>query len=467
MNSTTAREYDFVAIGSGPAGQRAAIQAAKFGKRAALIDRRPLVGGVTVHTGTIPSKTLREAILYFTGYHQRSFYGRDYRLKREIKIDDLMQRLELTIQHEIAIIDNQLHRNGVKVFHGTASFVDPHRLRVVPPEQPAFDCRAEKILIATGTTPRRPDGVPFDDNVIVDSDGLLHLKAIPKSLIVVGAGVIGVEYASMFNALDVKVTLLHERPTMLDFLDKDVAYEFLQDMHENGMDLRPGKTIAHITRRAQGDVEVKLTDGSLVYADALLYAAGRIGSTADLHLENAGLKADTRHQIGVNGHYQTPVAHIYAAGDVIGFPSLASTSMDQGRIAACHAFGRESPHAETHFPYGIYTVPEISMIGQTEQQLIAANISYGTGIARLEETARGQIMGLTDGILKLLYSREDRRLLGVHIVGRGATELIHIAQAVMRLNGTLDYFVENVFNYPTLAEAYKVAALDAWNRLSE
>lgn len=466
MDRASPEEFDFVAIGSGPAGQRAAIQAAKFGKRAALIDRRALVGGVTVHTGTIPSKTLREAILYFTGFYQRSFYGRDYRLKRDITINDLMQRLELTIRHEIAIIDNQLHRNGVRVLHGTASFVDPHRLRVELPDQPAFECIAEKILVATGTRPRRPEGVPFDDEAILDSDALLHLRAIPKSLIVVGAGVIGVEYASMFNALDVKVTLLHERATMLDFLDKDVAHEFLQRMHEHGMDLRPGKTIERIARRHEGGVEVKLTDGSTLRADTLLYAAGRIGSTSSLKLENAGLHANSRHQIEVNTHYQTAVPHIYAAGDVIGFPSLASTSMDQGRIAACHAFGRESPRDETHFPYGIYTVPEISMIGQTEQQLIAANTPYGTGMARLDETARGQIMGLTDGILKLLFSREDRRLLGVHIVGRGATELIHIAQAVMRLNGTLDYFVENVFNYPTLAEAYKSAALDAWNRLN-
>jgi len=459
-------EFDFIAIGSGPAGQRAAVQAAKFGKRAAVIDRRPLVGGVTVHTGTIPSKTLREAILYFTGYHQRSFYGRDYRLKPKVTIDDLMQRLELTIRHEIAIIDNQLQRNNGKVLHGAASFVDPHRLRIDSPDQAPVECVADRILIATGTTPRRPDEVPFDDEIIVDSDGLLHLKAIPKSLIVVGAGVIGVEYASMFNALDVKVTLLHERPTMLDFLDKDVAHEFLKNMHENGMDLRPGKKIEQITRVPGQGVEVRLTDGSIIHADTLLYAAGRIGCTSDLNLANAGLDANRRHQIKVNSYYQTAVPHIYAAGDVIGFPSLASTSMDQGRIAACHAFGRESPHDETRFPYGIYTVPEISMIGQTEQELIDANIPYGTGIARLEETARGQIMGLTDGILKLLFSRENRKLFGVHIVGRGATELIHIAQAVMRLNGTLDYFVENVFNYPTLAEAYKSAALDAWNRLN-
>ena len=466
MTEKVPLEFDFVAIGSGPAGQRAAIQAAKLGKRTALIDRRPLVGGVTVHTGTIPSKTLREAILYFTGFNQRSFYGRDYRLKRNITIDDLMQRLDLTIRHEIAIIDNQLQRNGVTVIHGTASFIDPYQLRIETADGTSLRCAAQKILIATGTNPRRPAYIPFDDEAIVDSDGLLHLKCIPKSLIVVGAGVIGAEYASMFNALDVKVTLLHERATMLDFLDKDVAHEFLQRMHEQGMDLRPGKKIDHISRQSNGTVDVALTDGSHIHADALLFAAGRVGNTTELLLEKAGLTATKRHQIEVNSYYQTAVPHIYAAGDVIGFPSLASTSMDQGRLAACHAFGRESPHDETRFPYGIYTVPEISMIGQTEQQLIAENIPYGAGIARLEETARAQIMGLTGGILKLLFSRADRRLLGIHIVGRGATELIHIGQAVMRLNGTLDYFIENVFNYPTLAEAYKIAALDAWNRLN-
>jgi NAD(P) transhydrogenase len=459
-------QYDFVAIGSGPAGQRGAIQAAKFGKRAALIDRRPLVGGVAVHTGTIPSKTLREAILYFTGWHQRSFYGRDYRLKPQVTIDDLMQRLDLTIRHEIAIIDNQLERNHVEVLYGTTSFIDPHRLRVERPDAEPIEITAGNILIATGTRPRRPESIPFDSEAVLDSDDLLHLKAIPKSLIVVGAGVIGAEYASMFNALDTKVTLLHERPAMLDFLDKDAAHEFLQRMHEHGMDLRPGKKIDRITRSSDGCVAVTLTDGSSMHADMLLYTAGRIGSTSALKLENAGLRVDKRHQIHVNANYQTDVPHIYAAGDVIGFPSLASTSMDQGRAAACHAFGRASPHDTTHFPYGIYTVPEISMIGETEQSLIAANIPYGTGMARLDETARGQIMGLTHGILKILFSRADRRLLGVHIVGRGATELIHIAQAVMQLKGTLDYFIENVFNYPTLAEAYKTAALDAWNRLN-
>jgi NAD(P) transhydrogenase len=458
--------FDFLVIGSGPAGQRAAIQAAKLGKTVGLIDRWPEVGGVLVHTGTIPSKTLREAILYLTGWHQRGFYGRDYRVKPVINIDDLKQRLTFTIEHETEVMRNQLVRNGVEIIRGTASFLDPHKLRVDTADGTASEYRAEKILIATGTYPRRPSDVPFDDETIVDSDDLLRLKSLPRRLTVVGAGVIGIEYASMFCALDVEVTLVHERPTMLGFLDRDLAQEFMRRMKETGMEFRLGSRIENIARDKGDNIVTRLADRSEIESDVLLYTAGRTGCTSALKLKNAGLAANKREQLDVNAHYQTAVPHIYAAGDIIGFPSLGSISMEQGRLVARHAFGQAVHNHLGSFPYGIYTVPEISMIGRTEQELIEQNITYEAGVARYRETARAQIMGLSEGMLKLLVDRHDQRLLGVHIIGHGATELIHIGQAVMRLDGTLDYFVDNVFNYPTLAETYKIAALDASNRLA-
>lgn len=458
--------FDFLIIGSGPAGQRAAIQAAKLGKSVAVIDARPQVGGVSIHTGTIPSKTLREAILYLSGWRQRGFYGRDYRLKEEVTIGDLMQRLEITIRHEVDVIIDQLRRNGVRVITGTASFIDPHRLLVESTDGTSAEYQANAILISTGTRPRRPQDVSFDDKVIVDSDSLLNLEKIPRSLTVIGAGVIGIEYASMFNALDVKVTLVNEQPTLLNFLDRDISGEFLQQMRSGGMELLPGEPIQSVKRDKDGMAVTILASGKQLRSEAILYAAGRIGCISALKLENAGLSADDRHNLKVNKHYQTAVPHIYAAGDVIGFPSLASTSMEQGRHVALHAFGKGDYTSPTLFPYGIYTVPEISMIGKTEQELIADNIPYETGLARFRENARGLIQGLDTGLLKILFAKKDHHLLGVHIVGEGATELIHIGQTVMLLGGTLDYFIENVFNYPTLAQAYKVAALDAWNRLS-
>ena len=405
--------FDFIIIGSGPAGQRAAIQAAKLGKRAAIIDARPQVGGVSIHTGTIPSKTLREAILYLSGWRQRGFYGHDYRLKQDVTISDLTQRLDITIRHEIDVIVDQLRRNSVKVITGIASFVDPNTVLVSPPDGTATEYQADVILIATGTRPRRPEAIPFDDEAIVDSDGLLNLKKIPRSLTVIGAGVIGVEYASMFHALDVKVTLVNERPTMLNFLDQDIASEFFQQMRSNGMELLPGEPILSVKREQDGSVLTKLVSDKDIRSDVVLYAAGRQGCTTALKLENAGLSPDDRRNLKVNEHYQTNVPHIYAAGDVIGFPSLASTSMEQGRHVALHAFGKNHHYSPTLFPYGIYTVPEISTIGKTEQELIEENIPYETGLARFRENARGLIQGLDTGLLKLLISKKDRHLLGV------------------------------------------------------
>lgn len=458
--------YDFIVIGSGPAGQKGAIQAAKLGKKVAIIERRAVVGGVSVHTGTIPSKTLREAVLYLTGWDQRGLYGYGYRLKSKVTIEDLMQRMQITLQHEIEVIQNQLIRNGVTVIEGLASFKDPHCIRVTLPNGKPMVFEAEKILISTGTQPLRQREIPYDDERIIDSDGLLRLEQIPNSMIVVGGGVIGVEYASIFSVLDVEVTLVDGRTTLLEFLDREIVDEFIHEMRNRGMILRLGERLARVERSTKGQVVAVLESGKRLRADLVLFAAGRVGNTRSLKLKNCGLAADGRHRIKVNKNFQTDLPHIYAAGDVIGFPSLASTSMEQGRLAACHAFNHPATSQPANFPFGIYGIPEMSMVGVTEQDLTEKKIPYEVGVARLWETARGQIMGLEGGLLKILFGLKERRILGVHIIGEGAAELIHIGQASLVLGGTLDYYLENVFNYPTLAEAYKIAALDAWNRLS-
>ena len=457
--------FDFLVIGSGPGGQRAAIQAAKLGKKAVIIERKPMIGGVSVHTGTIPSKTLRQAVLYLTGWDQRGLYGRGYRLKKNLTIDDLMRRVQITLQHEVEVIQHQLARNGVNIIEGVASFIDEHRLCIESAHGDIQELYGEKILIAAGTRPIRPPGIPFDNETIIDSDGVLNMKRIPRSMTIVGAGVIGAEYASIFNTVDIKVTLVDGRPTLLDFLDRELVDEFLHHLRDHGTIIRLNEKVTKVEHNKNGQVITHLESGKRLRSDIVLFAAGRMGCTYSLKLENAGLQPDDRRRIKVNQYFQTEIPHIYAAGDVIGFPSLASTSMEQGRLAACHAFNHPANCQPQHFPFGVYAVPEMSMVGMTEQELTEKKIPYETGIARLRETARGQIMGLSDGILKMLFSLEDRRVLGVHILGEGATELIHIGQAALVLGGTLDYFIENVFNYPTLAEAYKIAALDAWNRI--
>jgi NAD(P) transhydrogenase len=460
------QRFDFIVIGSGPAGQKSAVQAAKLGKSVAVVERRAAIGGVSLHTGTIPSKTLREAILYLTGWNQRGLYGYGYRLKPQITIDDLMQRLQITLKHEIEVMQDQLMRNGVSVFQGVASFKDSHRVQVETPSGEIMELEAQKILIVTGTRPLRQAEIPFDDQAIIDSDGILKLKRIPKSMIVVGGGVIGVEYASIFSVLDLEVTLVDSRTTLLEFLDREIVDEFVHHMREEDIILRLGESVTSVERDPKGQVVTHLDSGKRLRAELALVTAGRVGNTQELKLENAGLVADQRGRLEVNANFQTDVPDLYAAGDVIGFPSLASTSMEQGRLAACHAFEHSTTSQPAHFPFGIYAVPEMSMVGMTEQELTEKKIAYEVGVARLRETARGQIMGLQDGLLKILFSLEDQRVLGVHILGEGSSELIHIGQAVLALGGTITYFLETVFNYPTLAEAYKVAALDAWNRLT-
>jgi NAD(P) transhydrogenase len=456
--------FDLLVIGSGPGGQRAAIQAAKLGKRAAVVERREIVGGVTAHTGTIPSKSLREAVLYLCGWREKGIYGRSHRVKSDITAQDLFQRLNITVQHEIEIIEHQLQRNGVRVIHGMAKFLDSHTVRITSITGQSADYRADTIVIATGTVPHRPDNIPFDDETIIDSDGLLQIKAIPRSMTVIGAGVIGVEYATIFSALDAKITLVDNRDTILDFVDADIVDEFRHDLMSRGIQLRLGEDVERVEKASDGSVLTYLKSGKRIRSDLLMAAAGRTGATAGLDLEKAGVPVDARGRLSVQPTYQTEVPHIYAVGDVIGFPALASTSAEQGRLAACHAFGGSSETASDYFPVGIYAVPEISIVGKTEQQLRKEGVAYETGVARLRETARGQIQGVQDGMLKLLFGLKDHRLLGAHIVGEGATELIHIGQAVIAHNGTLEYFVGAVFNYPTFAEAYKIAALDAWNR---
>jgi NAD(P) transhydrogenase len=457
--------FDLLVIGSGPGGQRAAIQAAKLGKRAAVIERREIVGGVTAHTGTIPSKTLREAVLYLCGWREKGIYGRSHRVKADITAGDLLERLNITVRHEIEIIQHQLSRNGVRVISGLARFLDAHTVQVTNAAGHSSDYRAHHIVIATGTVPHRPANIPFDDETIIDSDGLLHIRSIPRSMVVIGAGVIGVEYATIFSALDARITLIDSRSTILDFVDADIVDEFRHDLQSRGIQLRLGEDVASVEKCADGKVLTVLKSGKRIKSDLLMAASGRMGATADLDLAKAGLEADDRGRLKVEPSYQTAVPHIYAVGDVIGFPALASTSAEQGRLAACHAFASSTDSSPEHFPLGIYAVPEISIVGKTENQLRKEGIAYETGVARLRETARGQIQGVQEGLLKLLFDLKDHKLLGAHIVGEGATELIHIGQAVMAHGGTLEYFVGAVFNYPTFAEAYKIAALDAWNRV--
>ena len=460
-------QYDFVVIGSGPAGRRAAIQAAKLEKKVLVIEKGTRVGGVSVHTGTIPSKTLRETALNLTGWRERGFYGRSYRVKQEINADDLRRRLLITLDHEVEVLEHQFSRNRVQQMRGTARFIDAQTIEVTKEDGEVLHVQAKSVLLAVGTRPFKPSHIPFDGSSIIDSDEILEIKELPRSMIVIGAGVIGIEYATIFSALDTAVTVVEPRDTMLDFIDKEIVEDFTYQLRDRNMKLIFGQTVEGV-EKVDGKCRVTLKNGRVLIAEMVLFAAGRVGAVDSLNLEAAGLEADNRGRLKVNPEtFQTAVPSIYAAGDVVGFPSLASTSMEQGRIAARHAVGAPAHEPPQFFPYGIYAVPEISTCGLTEEEVIQRSIPYETGIAHFRETSRGHIMGLDSGMLKMIFSLKTRRLLGVHIVGEGATELVHIGQAVLNLKGTVEYFVENTFNYPTLAEAYKIAGLDAWNRMGE
>ncbi len=458
-------KYDFVVIGSGPAGRRGAMQAAKAGQSVLVVDKGRHIGGVCVHTGTVPSKTLRETVLNLSGWRERGFYGSAYKVKANISAKDLRKRLLMTIEHEVNILDNQFDRNHVTRIQGTARFISREQISIEAHDGEVHCVEFGKILLAVGTKPFRPNYIPFDGNRVLDCDDILDLKTLPRSLTIIGAGVIGLEYASIFNALDIPVNVIEPRKTVLDFLDEDIVEDFLYDLRRRGVRLCLGVKASQIKNDGQRCF-VKLADGRVIESDTILFAAGRIGATDALDLEVCGLEVDHRGRIAVSRKtFETKTPNIYAAGDVIGFPSLASTSMEQGRRAACHALDIPMAHPPDYFPYGIYAVPEISTIGLTEKEVRAANMPYQVGLARLRETSRGQIMGIQGGLMKMIFSLDTRQLLGVHIIGEGATELIHIGQAVLNLNGKLDYFINNIFNYPTLAEAYKIAALDAWNKM--
>jgi NAD(P) transhydrogenase len=458
-------DYDLVVIGSGPGGQKAAIAAAKLGKRVAIIDKHDMVGGVCVNTGTIPSKTLREAVLYLTGMNQRDLYGASYRVKQEITISDLLARTQHVVGREGQVVRAQLLRNHVELIAGIAGFVDSHTIAVQGSSRgDRTTISADRVVIATGTKPARPAQVDFDAARVLDSDEILHLESIPSSLVVVGAGVIGIEYASMFAALGSRVTVVEQRERMLDFCDPEIVESLKFHLRDLAVTFRFGEKVANVAVSEQATVTT-LASGKRIPADAVMYSAGRQGMTEELDLGEAGLAADDRGRLKVDEHYRTPVEHIYAVGDVIGFPALAATSMDQGRLAAYHAFGEPANELAALQPIGIYTIPEISYCGATEAELTSSAVPYEVGTARYRELARGQIAGDSYGMLKLLVSTADRKLLGVHVFGTGATDLVHIGQAVMGCGGTVDYLVDTVFNYPTLSEAYKVAALDATNKI--
>ncbi|NNU66399.1 MULTISPECIES: Si-specific NAD(P)(+) transhydrogenase [Rhizobium] len=461
-------QYDLVVVGSGPAGRRGAIQASKLGKKVLVIEQGKRVGGVSVHTGTIPSKTLRETALNLSGWRERGFYGRSYRVKEEISADDLRRRLLITLNHEVEVLEHQFARNRVQHIRGKASFIDASTLQVIKDDGETTQVTAASVLLAVGTKPFRPDYMPFDGKTVLDSDELLDIQDLPRSMVVIGAGVIGIEYATIFSALDTAVTVIDPKTTMLDFIDKEIIEDFTYQLRDRNMKLLLGQKADKVERLENGKVELTLDSGRRLTTDMVLFAAGRMGATDALNLQAIGLEADSRGRLKVNPEtFQTSVANIYAAGDVVGFPSLASTSMEQGRIAARVAVGAVAKEPPKYFPYGIYAVPEISTCGLTEEEMKERGIPYECGIARFRETSRGHIMGLDTGLLKLIFSLKTRRLLGVHIVGEGATELVHIGQAVLNLKGTVEYFVENTFNYPTLAEAYKIAGLDAWNRMGD
>jgi NAD(P) transhydrogenase len=457
-------EYDILVLGSGPSGQKAAIAASKLGRRVGLVERRHMIGGVCINTGTIPSKTLREAVLYLTGLNQREMYGQSYRLKDDITVADLAARTQHVISREIDVIRSQLARNRIAVIHGTGRFTDPHAITVDDDSGRQIKISAEKIIIAAGTRPARPDSVDFDDRTIVDSDGVIHLERVPRSMVVVGAGVIGIEYASMFAALGTKVTVVERRARMLEFCDLEIIEALKYHLRDLSVTFRFGEEVETVERHLGGALAI-LKSGKRIAADTVMYSAGRQGVADQLALENAGLRGDDRGRISVDEHFRTEVEHIYAVGDVIGFPALASTSMEQGRLAAHHACGEPARDMHKLQPIGIYTIPEISFVGQTEDELTENRTPFEVGVSRYRELARGQIIGDSYGMLKLLVSPDDRRLLGVHVFGTGATELVHIGQTVMGCGGTVDYLVDTVFNYPTLAESYKVAALDAMNKI--
>jgi NAD(P) transhydrogenase len=457
--------YDLIVIGSGPGGQRAAIQGAKAGKRVAVVEKAAAIGGVCINTGTIPSKTMREAVLHLSGFYSKSFYGSNYNVKENVTMADLNFRVQRVIENEVAVTQDQLKRNGVDVIHGFGKFTDAHHLRVENGNGYA-ELEGQFFVIATGTKPAINSKVPINGRNIINSDQILTMPQIPRTLIVVGGGVIGVEYACMFATLGVRVIIVEKRPRLLEFADTEMVEALTYHMRDHRATLRLSEEVESVEETPEGKVAANLVSKKRINGDALLYAVGRQGNVDKLELTAAGVECDDRGRIKVDADYRTNEAHIFAVGDVIGFPSLASVSMEQGRIAAARAFGLQVQTDPASYPYGIYTIPQISFIGKTEEQLTDADVPYEVGVAYYREIARGQISGHTDGRLKLLFHRETLELLGVHIFGEDAAELLHIGQAVFKLKGKITYFINTVFNYPTLAECYKTAAFNGLNRLA-
>jgi len=459
-------DVDLICIGSGPAGQRAAIQASKLGKRVAVVEKQRCIGGVCIETGTIPSKTFREAVrrYYSTpGVETSVQFGTHHRPTME----QLVGHVGSVIAREIEMVRDALSRNDIEMIHGRASFVDPHTVHVESLEGKRL-ITSEYVLVSVGTRPSQPLNICADGQTVITSDSVLSLEKLPWNLVVVGAGVVGIEYASMFAALDVQVTVIDQRPRPLEFLDAEIVDELIHQMRKRDVTFRCGESVSRIdvVESPQPKALVSLESGKHVAADVILFSAGRVGATETLGLSALGIEPDKRGRLAVDDRYRTGVPNIYAAGDVIGYPALAATSSEQGRIAACHMFGAAAEPMGSHFPVGIYAIPEISMVGATEQDLTQKKVPYETGIARYSEISRGQILGDHSGMFKMIFHRDTRQLLGCHCIGSGATELIHIGQAVLGLGGGLDYFLSTVFNYPTLAECYKVAAHNAANKLT-
>jgi NAD(P) transhydrogenase len=457
--------YDLIVIGSGPGGQRAAIQGAKAGKRVAVVEKQHSVGGVCINTGTIPSKTMREAVLHLSGFYSKNFYGSNYNVKDNVTMADLNFRVQRVIENEVAVTKDQLKRNGVDVMYGLGKFLDAHHMRVENSNGYA-EVEGQNFVIATGTKPAANPKVPINGRNIINSDQILSMPALPRTLIVVGGGVIGVEYACMFATLGVRVIIVEKRPRLLEFADTEMVEALMYHMRDQRATLRLNEEVGSVEETPEGKVAANLVSNKRINADALLYAVGRQGNIDQLNLASAGIESDDRGRIKVDADFRTSQSHIFAVGDVIGFPSLASVSMEQGRIAAGRAFGLQVQTDPESYPYGIYTIPQISFIGKTEEQLTDADVPYEVGVAYYREIARGQITGHTDGRLKLLFHRETLELLGVHIFGEDAAELLHIGQAVFKLKGKITYFINTVFNYPTLAECYKTAAFNGLNRLN-
>src|ERR1700688_4693178 len=457
--------YDLLIIGSGPAGQRAAIYANKLGKRAAVVERMRTIGGVSVNTGTIPSKTMREAVMHLSGYNYKSIYGMNYRVKERITMADLAFRVQHVIKTEIDVTEAQLSRNNIEMLVGVASFEDATHVKVTN-SRGSTVYEAKNILIGTGTKPACSPKVPINGRSIINSDLVLDLVNLPKTMIIVGGGVIGVEYTCMFAALGVRVTLIEKRPKLLEFADQEIVEALSYHLRDSRVTMRLHEEVESVEELPDCSVVANLESKKRISGGALLYAVGRSGNVDELNLAAVGIEPDSRGRIPVDKDFRTKVPGIFAVGDVIGFPSLASVSMEQGRIASARAFGDDTILSNPSFyPYGIYTIPEISFIGKTEEQLTEEDVPYEVGMAYYREVARGQIRGDTTGRLKLIFHRDTRKVLGVHIIGESASELVHIGQAVMTLGGSVDCFIETVFNYPTLAECYKIAAFNGVGRL--